>query len=74
MAESQNWSQSMEPKTNEQLKEITKLLKLQTNLLMLIARQNYTMCSSEAIAALNTQQAVKLFRQQKDLWEMLNVD
>lgn len=64
----------MESKTNEQLKEITKLLKLQTNLLMLIARQNYAMCSREAIDALNTQQAVKLFRQQKDLWETYNVD
>lgn len=61
-------------KTSEQLEEITKLLKLQTNLLMLIARQNYTMCSSDAVAALNSQQAVKLFRQQKDLWEMRDVD
>lgn len=64
----------MELKTSEQLEEITKLLKLQTNLLMLIARQNCAMCSSEAIATLNTQQAVKLFRQQKDLWEMHNAD
>lgn len=61
-------------KTSEQLEEITKLLKLQTNLLMLIARQNYTMRSSDAVAALNSQQAVKLFRQQKDLWEMRDVD